>query len=109
MKGHITVFDGHNDVLLDLLLPERGGGRGFFGRTKQGHLDLPRALEGGFGGSFFACFVPTDPADGWTLPGTVVSSSQRASSRNASARSFRSRMTMMTFMTVKCRGYLDSI
>ena len=62
-----TVFDGHNDVLLDLMLPERGHGRGFFERSERGHLDLPRALEGGFGGGFFACFVPPDPADGRSL------------------------------------------
>lgn len=72
MNSTITVFDGHNDVLLDLLLPERGGGRGFFERGKRGHLDLPRALEGGFGGGFFACFVPPDPADGWSIEAALA-------------------------------------
>ena len=56
------IFDGHNDTLLDLYLPERGGGRSFFERSDRGHLDLPRARAGGFGGGFFACFVPPDPA-----------------------------------------------
>lgn len=60
------IFDGHNDTLLDLLLPERGGGRGFFERSDIGHLDLPRAREGGFGGGFFACWAPPDPESGWT-------------------------------------------
>ncbi len=60
------VFDGHNDSLLDLYLPERGGGRSFFGRSEIGHLDLPRAREGGFGGGFFACWTPPDPKSGWT-------------------------------------------
>ncbi len=56
------VFDGHNDTLLDLFRPERGGGRSFFERSEQGHLDLPRAREGGLGGGFFAVFVPQHPA-----------------------------------------------
>jgi membrane dipeptidase len=49
----IPVFDGHNDTLLDLPLT----GRSFFDRSEQGHLDLPRAREGGLGGGFFAVFV----------------------------------------------------
>lgn len=58
------IFDGHNDTLLDLILPERGG-RGFFERDDRDHLDLPRAREGCFGGGFFACWAPPDPASGW--------------------------------------------
>jgi len=61
----IPVFDGHNDTLLDLHLPERGEGRTFFERSGAGHLDLPRAREGGFGGGFFACWTP-NPEDEWT-------------------------------------------
>ncbi len=60
------IFDGHNDTLLGLLLPERGGGRTFFERSGAGHLDLPRAREGGFGGGFFACWAPPHPESGWT-------------------------------------------
>jgi membrane dipeptidase len=55
----LPIFDGHNDALLKLHLPERGGGRSFFVRSEQGHLDLPRAREAGFSGGFFAIFVPT--------------------------------------------------
>jgi membrane dipeptidase len=54
----LPIFDGHNDVLLSLYLPERGGGRSFFERGERGHLDLPRAREGGFAGGFFAVYVP---------------------------------------------------
>jgi membrane dipeptidase len=55
------VFDGHNDVLFDMYYPESGGGRTFFERSDRGHIDLPRAIEGGFGGGFFAVYVPNDP------------------------------------------------
>jgi membrane dipeptidase len=49
----IPVFDGHNDTLLDLPLT----GRSFFERSEHGHIDLPRAREGGLGGGFFAVFL----------------------------------------------------
>lgn len=55
---NIKVFDGHNDTLLNLHLPRRGERRSFFQRSDLGHVDLPRAREGGFGGGFFACYVP---------------------------------------------------
>ena len=58
----LPIFDGHNDTLLNLYLPERGSGRSFFVRSGQGHIDLPRAREGGFAGGFFAVFVLADPS-----------------------------------------------
>jgi membrane dipeptidase len=54
----IPVFDGHNDVLLSLHSPERGKGRSFFTRSDIGHVDLPRARQGGLAGGFFGIFVP---------------------------------------------------
>lgn len=73
------IFDGHNDTILSLLLPDRGKNRTFFQRSEHGHIDLPRAQEGGLGGGFFAVFVPskkrTDPrkimeqtTDGYRIP-----------------------------------------
>src|ERR671930_1751923 len=56
------IIDGHNDTLLHLYLPERGGSRSFFTRSELGHIDLPRARDGGFAGGFFAVFAPPDPA-----------------------------------------------
>ena len=54
------VFDGHNDTLLDLHLPQRSGRqKGFLERSEAGHIDLPRAIDGGFGGGFFAIFAPS--------------------------------------------------
>ena len=61
----IPIIDGHNDTLLKLHLPDRGEERTFFARSDLGHVDLPRAREGGFGGGFFACYV-RNPDDGWT-------------------------------------------
>ena len=57
----LPVIIGHNDTLLSLYLPERGEGRSFFTRSDKGHIDLPRAREGGMAGGFFAIFVPPDP------------------------------------------------
>ena len=56
----LPILIGHNDTLLSLYLPERGEGRSFFTRSEKGHIDLPRAKEGGMGGGFFAIFVPPD-------------------------------------------------
>lgn len=53
------VFDGHNDTLLDIL-DARSGERSFFEASERGHLDLPRAQEGRYGGGFFAMFVPSE-------------------------------------------------
>jgi membrane dipeptidase len=54
------VFDGHNDTILNLHQPERGQGRSFFEEGEIGHIDLPRARLGGFGGGFFALFSPSE-------------------------------------------------
>lgn len=67
------VFDGHNDTLLNLRRPE-GQGRSFFERHDVGHIDLPRAREGGFAGGFFAVFIEDehtpdfDPDSTFELP-----------------------------------------
>lgn len=61
MSEAITIFDGHNDVLLALYQQSRGAGVTFFDQSDQGHIDLPRARAGGFGGGFFAVYVPADP------------------------------------------------
>lgn len=55
----LPIFDGHNDTLLNLYRADRGGGRSFFEASDKGHIDLPRARQGGLGGGFFACFTPT--------------------------------------------------
>ncbi len=74
----LPIFDGHNDTLLNLYLPERGGGRSFFTQSDQGHIDLPRARKGGFGGGFFAIFLFPEP----TMPESPVPESTAAAGDN---------------------------
>lgn len=60
-----VIFDGHNDVLLRL--SGMGGvcAAEAFVTGREGHIDIPRATAGGFGGGFFAIYVPSpdDQAD----------------------------------------------
>jgi len=57
----LNIFDGHNDTLTNLHLPERGNGRSFFAESNAGHIDLPRAIRGGLTGGVFAIFTPPPP------------------------------------------------
>ena len=41
----LPIFDGHNDVILDLYRPRPGTERSFFESSPHGHLDLPRARK----------------------------------------------------------------
>ena len=68
MTSNPVVFDGHNDTLLDLFGGHSSTPRSFFERGISGHIDLPRALEGGFGGGFFAIFVPNRYRKGHPRP-----------------------------------------
>lgn len=59
------IFDGHNDVLLRLHRKDASdAATQFVQGDGRGHLDLPRMQKGGFGGGFFAVFVPSpkDPS-----------------------------------------------
>lgn len=56
------IFDGHNDSISRYVKnrPEDGNlpdGYDFFQRNPGGHIDLPRAREGGLAGGFFASFA----------------------------------------------------
>ena len=57
-----AIFDGHNDVLLKLLMSGGPANAESFVNGCDGHIDLPRSKIGGFGGGFFALYVPT-PGD----------------------------------------------
>lgn len=55
----IPVFDGHNDTLTRIRTSAPAERRSFLVRSDRGHLDLPRAREGGLAGGFFAVFTAT--------------------------------------------------
>ena len=60
----MAIFDGHNDAVQHLR-EYRPGGRDFLARSDDGHLDLPRAREGGLIGGLFAMFAkPEHPPEG---------------------------------------------
>jgi membrane dipeptidase len=52
----IEIFDGHNDSV-QRMQEYRADGIDFLERSATGHLDLPRAREGGMFGGLFAMFV----------------------------------------------------
>jgi membrane dipeptidase len=58
-SANIAIFDGHNDAVQHIA-EYRVGGRDFLVRSDDGHLDLPRAREGGMVGGLFAMFAKPD-------------------------------------------------
>jgi membrane dipeptidase len=60
----LPIFDGHNDVLLRLWrMQQPGVEQAFLDGLEGGHLDLPRARQGGMMGGFFAVYVPSRAPD----------------------------------------------
>ena len=57
------IFDGHNDTLLRFAQNPDLTYKDFFTEMDDGHIDLPRSRKGGFGGGFFAVFVPNPKMD----------------------------------------------
>ncbi|OUS08157.1 peptidase M19 [Rhodobacterales bacterium 52_120_T64] len=55
------IFDGHNDVLL-LQMQTGESGRKTFMDGNSAHIDVPKSRIGGFGGGFFAIYIPS-PGD----------------------------------------------
>lgn len=63
MADIYSVFDGHNDVLLRLLLKNKPNVElDFINGDGKGQLDLPRMFRGKFGGGIFAIYVPSPGA-----------------------------------------------
>ncbi len=56
------VFDGHNDCLTRILMAGGVAASGSFADRDSGAIDPASAREGGFGGGFFAAWVPS-PVD----------------------------------------------
>jgi len=52
------IFDGHNDVLHQQFQGGASARAGFSTGNKY-HIDMPKARAGGFGGGFFAIWVPS--------------------------------------------------
>ncbi|ATF18329.1 dipeptidase [Phaeobacter gallaeciensis] len=52
------IFDGHNDLLLRLHNRDISSGADGFQGSGGRQIDLVKAREGGFGGGFFAIYVP---------------------------------------------------
>lgn len=57
------IFDGHNDVLLQLWRAGGPSAATLFTTGRDGHLDLPRARRGGLAGGFFAIYAPSPDDD----------------------------------------------
>jgi membrane dipeptidase len=64
----IGIFDGHNDSV-QRLQEYRPDGIDFLARSAEGHLDLPRALDGGLAGGLFAMMAHPEhaPVDDLTV------------------------------------------
>jgi len=67
----IPIFDGHNDTV-HLIREYKPGGIDFLAPNNSGHLDLPRAKQGGVFGGLFAIFVRAEhpPVDDLTITET---------------------------------------
>jgi len=92
----LPIFDGHNDTLTQIRNAPAVEARSFLERSDRGHMDLPRAREGGLAGGIFAVFTrnpglepkvrPMVGPDGVEVPGGhVVDLPPRLSRRTALA------------------------
>jgi membrane dipeptidase len=61
-----VIFDGHNDALLEADATAIANGR------DGGHLDVPRAREGGLSGAIFAVFTPSPGEEEISLAGDGI-------------------------------------
>lgn len=62
MGASPIIFDGHNDVLSKIYKAGGSPAAGAFMDGREGAIDLEKARLGGFGGGFFAIYVPS-PTD----------------------------------------------
>jgi membrane dipeptidase len=59
MTDLIPVFDGHNDIVLNVSAAGAGREALWLRGEGAGHLDLPRMLSSGFAGGLFAVWAPS--------------------------------------------------
>ena len=68
------IFDGHEDFITQVRMPSRkkprdiasaliGRRRDLLERSDEGHVDLPRAMEGGLGGCFTSIYLTNERAE----------------------------------------------
>ncbi len=67
MSDPVTVFDGHNDIVLKIAAAGEARDRLWLQGEGAGHLDLPRMLAHGFAGGFFAVYIPSPEVEGMDL------------------------------------------
>ncbi len=60
----IPFFDGHNDLVMRLLVQPDLREKIWIEGEARGHLDLPRMRHAGFAGGFFAIFLPPPKSEG---------------------------------------------
>jgi membrane dipeptidase len=58
----MKIFDGHNDILNKITNSEKPTNTRAFLSEGRGHLDLPRAIQGGMVGGFFAVYPSNPPS-----------------------------------------------
>lgn len=68
MTDTIPVIDGHNDTLTRIARYPPADAPSFLERSGEGHIDLPRAREGGLAGGFFAIFTSSPNYERRTQP-----------------------------------------
>lgn len=64
----IPVIDGHNDTLTRIRHAEEDETRSFLQASGRGHLDLPRARDGGMAAGFFSIFTQSPTWEKEKLP-----------------------------------------
>jgi len=70
----LPVFDGHNDLLLRLLHKQKPAAeRDFLDGDGERHMDMPRAIKGGFVGGLFAMNAQKPDAEGLAEDGEEIS------------------------------------
>ncbi|MBF6638220.1 dipeptidase [Rouxiella silvae] len=72
----VPVFDGHNDVLMQLWLNHRQNPeQAFLEGPACGQMDLPRCREAGFAGGLFAAYVPSPKFPDLAVQASIMPSS----------------------------------
>ena len=97
----VAMFDGHNDAVQHLA-EYRAGGRDFLVRSDDGHLDLPRAREGGMIGGLFAMFAKPERPPVGDL--TKTATGTRCAWRSRSTRRMRAERIDAQLDALQSRG-----